>query len=174
VQVDMEINSILNKGLEVDTMLQKEREDQYQSELERARKAAETIKRLRLHEGPDSGAVYVISGKVESAQPDLPKKKRSELDPLKERIRQGIKEENRHTKENYELDSAYEAVYKVKPAIIPLHGSAAVRVETEAFAKSKRGGASLQDLVDMHRPVAASPKEAPEVVAELDEVLEES
>jgi len=170
----MEINGILNKGLEVDTILEKEREELYQSELDRARKAAETIKRLRLHEGPEDQHVYVISRKVESARPDLPKNKRTQVDPLKERIRQGIQEENRIIKETYELDSAYEAVYKVKPAIIPLHGSEAVHVEAEAFAKSKRGGASLQDLVDMHKPKAqVAPTKNPTVV-ELDETLEES
>lgn len=83
-------------------------------------------------------------------------------------------EENRHVKETYELDSAYEAVYKVKPAIIPLHGSEAVHVEAEAFAKSKRGGASLQDLVDMHRPVRSGAPERNPTVMELDETLEES
>jgi hypothetical protein len=135
--------------------------------------AAETIKRLRLHEGPESGAVYLISGKVESARTDVPRNKRVEVNPLKDRIRQGMREENRAIKETYAMESAYEAVYKVRPAIIPLHGSEAVRVEAEAFAKSRRGGASLNDLVDMHRPPAASAvMEVP--VAEVEADLEES
>lgn len=38
-------------------------------------------------------------------------------------------------------------IFKIDPAIKPIGGTAAVKVDKEAFKKSKRGVASLSDLV---------------------------
>jgi len=140
----MEWNELFNKGLELETIQEKERQELYMSELNRAREAAETIKRLRLLEGPEDKQVFTISRLVETAGAQRTREaKKPVLDPMKERIRVGMLEENRHTKETYEVEGGLMAVYKVPPAIIPLHGSEAVHVEKQAFAKSKKGAASL-------------------------------
>ena len=96
----MEWNELFNKGLELETIQEKERQELYMSELNRAREAAETIKRLRLLEGPEDKQVFTISRLVETAGAQRTREaKKPVLDPMKERIRVGMLEENRHTKE---------------------------------------------------------------------------
>jgi hypothetical protein len=55
----------MNKGLEIEAIIEKEKRDKLEQEMSRARKATETIKRLRLEEGPEVASVLTISKRVD-------------------------------------------------------------------------------------------------------------
>ena len=64
---------------------------------------------------------------------------------VNDKIRRCIKEENRALREAYDAIGSFEGVYKPKPAIIPIWGAQAVKLE--ATHDRRRGPASLLDLV---------------------------
>ena len=158
-QQDMEWNILLNKGLDYDWMIEKEKQEQIESENQKARKTIENIKKLRLQEGPEEPQVYAISQKVEKVVIEKERAKlqgvedeesdpnKAVIDILSKKIQEGIREENRIIRETYDIEGNFDAIYKTQPGIKPINSTMPVQLEEQPFIKSRRSGASLQDLV---------------------------
>lgn len=80
----------MNRGLEIEAILEKEKRDKLEQEMNRAKKATATIKRLRLEEGPEEAGVLTISKRVDFVVTEKEKAKvpisQQQFDPVEDEI----------------------------------------------------------------------------------------
>ena len=118
--------------------------------------AREFARNARIAEGPDDDAVMKLSRRVGFLQTQRELDRNLEeyfdprnlivADPIKDKLREGLAQDNEALRLAMEAGEFSSPVYKPRPGIMPVKGTATVRVDPNGLSR-RRGAPRLGDLV---------------------------
>ena len=118
--------------------------------------AREFARNARIAEGPDDDAVMKLSRRVGFLQTQRELDRNLEeyfdprnlivADPIKDKLREGLAQDNEALRLAMEAGEFSSPVYKPRPGIMPVTGTATVRVDPNGLSR-RRGAPRLGDLV---------------------------
>ena len=118
--------------------------------------AREFARNARIAEGPEDDAVMKLSRRVGFLQTQRELDRNLEeyfdprnlivADPIKDKLREGLAQDNEALRLAMEAGEFSSPVYKPRPGIMPVKGTATVRVDPNGLSR-RRGAPRLGDLV---------------------------
>jgi hypothetical protein len=118
--------------------------------------AREFARNARMAEGPEDDAVMRLSRRVGFLQTQREQDRNLEeyfdprnmivTDPIKDKLREGLAQDNEALRLAMEAGEFSTPVYKPRPGIMPVKGTATVRVDPNGLSR-RRGAPRLGDLV---------------------------
>jgi hypothetical protein len=152
------MNQMITQNMEPEVMMERDQRAMIK-EVDYARTtqmAREYARNARLAEGPEDDAVMRLSRRVGYMQSQREQgrnleeyfdpRKMGGADPIKDKLREGLAQDNEALRVAMEAGEFSSPVYKPRPGIMPVKGTATVRVDPNGLSR-RRGAPRLGDLV---------------------------